>query len=197
VLDHFTHLCKAEWFHGAIDQKEANIRLHNKESGYYLIRFSSSKNSFTLSRISLDKTIIHQRISKVVEKGDTQWAIHSKTKIKCYKDLPELVEDVQSDLDLKYPCNDSRIFNIIFTPTESSYMDKSTSFETLLEQLKVQNQDSEEDGAPMDLKKTPFAPHLTEDRKNKLKNGKNGKNGKKKLKNGKKRKKSVKKKKEK
>ena len=53
------------WFHGDIDQKEAFTLLGNQKPGSYLVRFSSTRNSFVISGVvrSNRQAVRHFRVS--------------------------------------------------------------------------------------------------------------------------------------
>lgn len=63
IMDKIRIMLSKKWFHGNITTKDAEICLLSKGPGAYLVRFStSSAGTYTLSKVSRDGSINHQRI---------------------------------------------------------------------------------------------------------------------------------------
>jgi serine/threonine protein kinase len=106
ILDNIRTLLEYSWFHGDIDTNTAQERLTGKPGGTFLVRFSSSTNPgwFTVSLISTQRVILHQRIRH--SPGST-YKIDNAT----YDSLPELVRL----RNFTQPCDGSR-FTKLFAP---------------------------------------------------------------------------------
>jgi len=92
------------WFHGYIEQREANSRLAlHPEDGTYLIRLSTTQKEhpFTISMNMAGKPV-HIRIKKTEEEGVTHYGIigHSGS----FRCLVELVDSLIEPLRLVKPC---------------------------------------------------------------------------------------------
>jgi hypothetical protein len=64
-LDHIRIMLQKQWFHGKTDKEEAEARLSGKVAGTYLIRFSSVDGFYTVSVLTPNRRIMHQRIEHV------------------------------------------------------------------------------------------------------------------------------------
>lgn len=62
ILDDVRELLEKPWFHGDTDTTQAQERLSGKAGGTFLVRFSSVEGWFTISQISSDRIIQHQRV---------------------------------------------------------------------------------------------------------------------------------------
>jgi len=98
------HLTTLPWFHGLIEQSEANARLgQNPEEGTYLVRLSKThkEHPFTLSMYAYGKAQ-HYRIKKMqAQDGKNYFTISGHTG---HQTLIELVESLIDPLQLKHPC---------------------------------------------------------------------------------------------
>ncbi|XP_049851659.1 dual specificity protein kinase shkC-like isoform X2 [Schistocerca gregaria] len=92
-LDRIYHTLRNEWFHGDIDKDSAEALLSGKLPETFLVRFSSVEGFFTISYITTDNIIKHQRVCR---KSPTQYVIGNRE----YESLSALVHGE----GLRYPC---------------------------------------------------------------------------------------------
>eukprot|EP01120_Amphizonella_sp_Union-15-10_P007506 TRINITY_DN2538_c0_g1_i1.p1 TRINITY_DN2538_c0_g1~~TRINITY_DN2538_c0_g1_i1.p1 ORF type:complete len:499 (-),score=110.21 TRINITY_DN2538_c0_g1_i1:204-1700(-) len=64
-LDRVRNVMSQPWFHGDVDTSSAQALLAGKPGGTFLVRFSSMDGWFTISQITEDRSIKHQRIRKL------------------------------------------------------------------------------------------------------------------------------------
>lgn len=104
-LDQIQFLVKQIWFHGSIDEKEANSRLLVYENGSYLVRLSKTKKGFpyTLSMIS-NKKPKHIRIQKTPCCNTGYLYSAPNHHPASYSSLSELLEGLKQGIGLKTPC---------------------------------------------------------------------------------------------
>lgn len=118
IFQKLERICENPWFQGSITSAEAESVLTTgagkDKKGSYLVRLSSNSSSaFTISRISQQERIVHQRISRDRLTGHLMIQVNNE--LRRYEDLCELIKDLKKDLFLKTPCNEGRKFNIIFS----------------------------------------------------------------------------------
>lgn len=120
-LFHCTFYCKADlnshlsnifcflfrWFHGDIDQVEANCRLTDRELGTFLIRFSSIPGYYTISFV-VHSGIAHHRITNLLGEGFAigQYGV--------FPSLTHLLNGVAGVFGLTNPCPGSKFYTILF-----------------------------------------------------------------------------------
>jgi len=69
-LDVVRETLQQKWFHGDLETADAAAILNQQPPGSFLIRFSSTNaGCFTISQVSADATVRHQRVQHVVGKG--------------------------------------------------------------------------------------------------------------------------------
>jgi len=70
ILDQIREMMQQRWFHGDLDTVDAAARLNGQPSGSFLVRFSTTNaGCFTISSVSTDGTIRHQRVQHQSSKG--------------------------------------------------------------------------------------------------------------------------------
>eukprot|EP01099_Mayorella_cantabrigiensis_P002547 TRINITY_DN2111_c0_g2_i1.p1 TRINITY_DN2111_c0_g2~~TRINITY_DN2111_c0_g2_i1.p1 ORF type:complete len:526 (+),score=124.20 TRINITY_DN2111_c0_g2_i1:81-1580(+) len=107
IMERVTDLCDKPWFHGNISKTECEQLLSRKKGGAYLIRLSTAEQGcFTLSKLTKDRKIVHQRLHFRAGEGFT---ITVNNVPKTYGTLPELVKANKSDLNLKKACEGSKL----------------------------------------------------------------------------------------
>mmetsp|Transcript_28558 Transcript_28558/g.71798 ORF Transcript_28558/g.71798 Transcript_28558/m.71798 type:complete len:494 (-) Transcript_28558:138-1619(-) len=94
-------ILRSEWFHGDINNQEAEDRLNGQKYGCFLIRFSSVAGCFTISSQSKEKRVIHQRIAHVPGEGFHFWN-------KKYETLQDLIDKEKTKFKFKTPCPGSK-----------------------------------------------------------------------------------------
>jgi len=110
ILDKIRLLLQKKWFHGDISTKDAEIRLMGKMPGAYLARFSTSASgTYTLSKVSKDGSLNHQRIIYQQLPGATGFAITNKV----YPSLEALITGEAKTLELVQGCLGSK-YSILF-----------------------------------------------------------------------------------
>jgi len=107
VMNRLTDLCDKPWFHGNITKQECEQLLSRKKGGAYLIRLSTAEMGvYTLSKLTKDRKIVHQRLHYRAGEGFT---INVNNVSKTFATLPDLVKGCKSDLNLKKACEGSKL----------------------------------------------------------------------------------------
>jgi len=81
IIDNIYNIVQHPWFHGFITREEATDILTKKKRkpGSFLVRLSTSEpiesNPFTLSKLTKDGKVVHQRIYKLVEDNKELFSI--------------------------------------------------------------------------------------------------------------------------
>jgi len=123
ILDKIRLMLIKKWFHGNITTKDAEICLLSKGPGAYLVRFSTSApGTYTLSKVSRDGSINHQRIVyQQLPNGQTGFSINNKM----YPTLDALINGEARELGLVAGCLGSK-YSVLFVdlPTRG-YMQNS------------------------------------------------------------------------
>jgi serine/threonine protein kinase len=115
ILDKIRVLLQNNWFHGDISTKEAENRLIAKGPGAFLIRFSTSApGTYTMSKVSRDGSINHQRILYQPGAG---FFIHNKI----YPSLEALVTGESREMGLTTPSLGSK-YSHLFVEIQSGYI---------------------------------------------------------------------------
>eukprot|EP01089_Gocevia_fonbrunei_P023102 TRINITY_DN9593_c0_g1_i1.p1 TRINITY_DN9593_c0_g1~~TRINITY_DN9593_c0_g1_i1.p1 ORF type:complete len:568 (-),score=107.07 TRINITY_DN9593_c0_g1_i1:21-1724(-) len=113
-LNKISSVLRQKWFHGDLNQTEAEARLSMVKTGGFLIRFSSNqKRAFTLSCRDEEGSLpAHYRI---VHKPSSEvfyfWDEYTK-KEKSFPDLPTLIESLKETYNLKTACAGSPFSSI-------------------------------------------------------------------------------------
>jgi len=121
ILEKIKLIMKQPWFHGDLTSQEAERLLVNQKPGYFLVRLSSSPGFFTISKVSRENKINHQRIEYKFDKGFTV-AVQTKKGKKIITEncsLQHYIDIIKSDLYLKAPCPGSP-FEFIFCKIKST-----------------------------------------------------------------------------
>jgi len=112
-LDRLVTQCQEKWFHGLIERTQAEALLAQfKKKGSFLVRLSSTEphtSPFTVSRLTMAKTVEHQRIFR--SKDGSGLYTHIKNpkdkttqKIEVAGGIDQLIKKIAKPLDLKEPC---------------------------------------------------------------------------------------------
>jgi len=117
IISGFKSICAQKWFHGKIGMKEAGDRLRGEKEGSFLVRMSANASGVTISRVAKKKGIVHQRAIR--KNGYFAFQVKKK-ELQRFETLPELLQGIASDLDLKYPCGNSRVFAFLFDAVVTS-----------------------------------------------------------------------------
>jgi len=107
LLDNIYGIVAQPWFHGDINQVEANCRLTDRELGTFLIRFSSIPGYFTISFV-VPTGIVHHRITHFLGEG---FAIGNYG---VFPSLTHLLNGVAGVFGLTNPCPGSKFYTILF-----------------------------------------------------------------------------------
>ena len=99
--------CDGRWFHGDLGRVEAETRLAQREPGTFLVRFSSIVGYFTITRISSDGHIFHQRI---VQTPGQNFRVNYRT----FPSLVELIDNSTGELGLTAACPRSPYLSELF-----------------------------------------------------------------------------------
>eukprot|EP01100_Stratorugosa_tubuloviscum_P013771 TRINITY_DN708_c0_g3_i1.p1 TRINITY_DN708_c0_g3~~TRINITY_DN708_c0_g3_i1.p1 ORF type:complete len:542 (+),score=245.95 TRINITY_DN708_c0_g3_i1:107-1732(+) len=116
-VDNIVTLLRQLWFHGDISTNQAQALLTKEKKGTFLVRFSSSQAGFTISKITKDNTISHQRID-ITHDGECSITIKTKKGPKKFQErtLIQFINAVKSDLGLKIICPGSPYESIFGAP---------------------------------------------------------------------------------
>lgn len=142
ILDKIRIILSKKWFHGNITTQDAEICLLSKGPGAYLVRFSTSApGMYTLSKVSRDGSINHQRIlyqqvrrrfciatvhsfcdiTPQLPNGQTGFQINNKL----YPTLDALINGEARELGLVAGCQGSK-YSILFVDLPArGYMQNS------------------------------------------------------------------------
>jgi hypothetical protein len=122
ILERVRNVLRCGWFHGDISTQEAENRLMTKEVGTFLVRFSTSApGAFTISKVSINGQIHHQRISKIRDESDQDWFVIGNARS---DSLIDLVNESKQSLLLLIPCTGSKYFSLFTVQQEpSGYID--------------------------------------------------------------------------
>eukprot|EP01122_Echinamoeba_exundans_P007771 TRINITY_DN2460_c0_g1_i5.p1 TRINITY_DN2460_c0_g1~~TRINITY_DN2460_c0_g1_i5.p1 ORF type:complete len:418 (+),score=102.28 TRINITY_DN2460_c0_g1_i5:342-1595(+) len=111
-LDTIRIMLAKPWFHGKTDKEEAEARLSGKVAGTFLIRFSSIDGFYTVSILTPNRRIMHQRIEHV---SGGPYVINGQQ----YPSLDDLVAGQGFHL----PCPGSQ-YQHLFHETQAGYVFK-------------------------------------------------------------------------
>ncbi|GAM17330.1 hypothetical protein SAMD00019534_005050 [Acytostelium subglobosum LB1] len=115
ILDKIRQLMECAWFHGDISTAESENRLHKKPEGTFLVRFSTSESgSYTISKVSKNGVISHQRIHRPGGKFQVN---NSK-----YLSVKDLILGEAQALGIITPCLGSRFLSLIHKSNTSGYI---------------------------------------------------------------------------
>jgi len=120
IFDRIYRICKQPWFHGDISKVKAEQMLRAYKEGYFLIRLSTTEaGCFTISRVTRQNTIHHQRINYKADSGyTTKLVVNKQTKIISAqnKSLRSFISLIKTDLHLVSACPGSK-YRPIFQKT--------------------------------------------------------------------------------
>eukprot|EP01116_Phalansterium_solitarium_P021022 TRINITY_DN6399_c0_g1_i2.p1 TRINITY_DN6399_c0_g1~~TRINITY_DN6399_c0_g1_i2.p1 ORF type:complete len:531 (+),score=104.83 TRINITY_DN6399_c0_g1_i2:286-1878(+) len=131
-LDKIRVLMQREWFHGDIDQSEAENLLSGQAEGTFLVRISQTLRQypFAISKVNKKSKINHQRIMR---KPDGTFELQitfssGKTKVETSKDdlLAPLIRNIAKDLFLNTPCPGSRYRGLFIAAKTEGYLGDET-----------------------------------------------------------------------
>jgi len=111
VLDTIRELMEHPWFHGDVDTQTAQDRLSGRPGGTFLVRFSSIAGWYTVSQITPNRVILHQRIR---HSPGSAFTIDNES----YASLQQLVTDRHLDL----ACDGSRFISLTRPPRDQGYI---------------------------------------------------------------------------
>jgi hypothetical protein len=106
------------------------LRLANKPPGAFLVRLSSAAKSFTISKVSEESQIIHQRVLR----HGNNYVIVDNNQAMGYHSLKELVDGVRDILKLSKAVSDNRIFAPFF---EAKGLTKSEEYVNFISNSKL------------------------------------------------------------
>jgi len=120
ILNIIRKILENDWFHGDTEYEKAVTHLCDKPPGTFLIRFSSKEHPgcFTISKVSRNSRIIHQRI---LHKGGSSFSTQEG---KSYPTLLDLVLQGRDELKLETPCPGSPykpLFNVKANVNQTLY----------------------------------------------------------------------------
>eukprot|EP01090_Pellita_catalonica_P011572 TRINITY_DN2332_c0_g2_i1.p1 TRINITY_DN2332_c0_g2~~TRINITY_DN2332_c0_g2_i1.p1 ORF type:complete len:456 (-),score=64.96 TRINITY_DN2332_c0_g2_i1:98-1465(-) len=121
-LDGIYHMLEKEWFHGPIDKVEAQRRLMGKPIGTFLVRFSTMRGFYTISRVQSNGQVSHIRISHI---PNGPFSVTDDSK---FATLPELIEGLYKPFMLKFPCQGSS-FAALWSPLTSGYISSADAMD--------------------------------------------------------------------
>jgi len=131
-LDKVRVLMQREWFHGDIDQADAENLLASQPEGTFLVRISQTLRQypFAVSKVNKKNKINHQRIQRKPD-GTFELQItfaNGKTKVETSKDdlLAPLIRAVAKDLFLNTPCAGSRYRSLFLAGRSEGYVDPTS-----------------------------------------------------------------------
>jgi len=112
IMDDVRELLEQAWFHGDIENVQAQSALSGKPAGTFLIRFSSMGGWYTISQINQQRVVQHVRV-----RHEPGGPFYVGNETHGYSSLHELVRERKYNL----PCSGSR-FRMLFQETENIYI---------------------------------------------------------------------------
>ena len=110
-------LLKKSYFHGDVQTRTAESMLTGKAVGTFLVRFSTSEaGAFTISKVHVDNSINHQRISH--RPNQAGYSINNRD----YASLEELITKEAKGLGLVQACLGSRFLPLFVNQSISGYV---------------------------------------------------------------------------
>jgi len=117
LMDRVRSVLKKSYFHGDVATRSAESMLTGKAVGTFLVRFSTSEaGAFTISKVHIDNSINHQRISHRPNQG--AYYINNRG----YGSLEELISKEAKNLNLVQACLGSRFLPLFVNQSISGYV---------------------------------------------------------------------------
>jgi serine/threonine protein kinase len=115
MLPKIRMLLSKRWFHGDLSTRDAEVRLVGKGVGAFLVRFSTfAAGTFTLSRVSKDGSLNHQRI---LYQPGTGFLLHNRA----YPSLDVLLASKAQEMNLQVACLGSKYSSLFMDIQSTGY----------------------------------------------------------------------------
>jgi len=113
------------WFYGSVDTIIAEKKLKGDtkpmRKGTFMVRLSSNRQQFTITKVAKDRAIVHQRMHN----QDGKYVISIGRKVVTKNSLIELIESVSSELNLKQQLTVDNPFAYLFMVNASNANDEN------------------------------------------------------------------------